>query len=602
MIELATPPATAREELAPDPEFRVEPQDQLRFVPSTIEVFRSDDTTEVHWSPTPTSAVTVPAMSLLEQMVVRARKDVLRHPTSVRYLVNLGTSLLNAGYLDEAAIEFERARSLGSHDISAIAHLARVRLLQARYDEAQELAAQLRASAPTDALGPILLASIALSRMEIQGALAALRDAARLSPHDTLPEYLTGLVMIGERRPSEAIAHLRKAARLDPRSAAIQHALGVALGIKGDWSRATRAFKTALTLAPRQRQSILALSRTLMHCAEIDQAIATLASWVGSTPSDREAQELLAHAYRTGGDSRSARRHLLVALKSPDLKTEVARADRARLMNNIGVCSGDIADHEDAKAWFEKSVQEHATSISTLNLGRCYRELGHTEAAYELLTSWLTQSPTDAGARLLLGTVAAELGRPDEAIDTLEGLIRSGETGPAPYASLGWVLSDERHDYDAALRVLEEGRRRFPKDLAIANNLAYVALMSGRLDLARNVFESVPDSEVRKSAYLTATLGLLRLREGATDAARELYEAAEAIARDQGSKALAKAVRQKMHLEFARGLLESGDRAAALVHTRLGLEVRGRRTFHAELKETHQRLLQLPGFRPGDGA
>lgn len=596
MIEAATPSAT-REQPAPDPEFRVDTQEQISFVPTAIEVFRRDQDTEVHWNRSHSADVAESAMALLAEMVDRAKLEARRHPTSSRSLVNLGTSLLNAGQIEQAGEQFEAAYRLEPRNISALAHLARVRILQERYDEAERYAAEIQKADPVSVLAPILFASVALSRLDASHALEALTEAASRSPRDPMPEYLLGLVLIGQRRTSEAMTHLRKAARLNPRSAAVQHALGVAFGLKGEWSRAIRAFKTALTLAPRQRQTVLALSRVLMHRGVVDEAIAVLSQWIAREPGDREGQELVAHAYRAAGDARTARRHLTIALKSLAGSDEASQVDRARLMNNIGVCTGDLGDHEDASQWFLRSLQDWPTAVSALNLAKSYRELGRHELAHDVLESWLQREPSNGEAKFLLGIVAADLGRPQEAIMSFEKLIQAGEAGPEAYACLGWILSDERRDYERALRVLVEAREKFPNDLAVANNLAYVALMAGNTALADEVLRSVSEHDTRESVYLTATKGLLRLRQGDTETAQALYEAAESLARRQGRKSLAKTVKQKMHLEFARAYLDAGDMPRAMSHARMGLKVDGRRSYHADLRSTYEQIARVPQAR-----
>jgi tetratricopeptide (TPR) repeat protein len=405
-----------------------------------------------------------------------------------------------------------------------------------------------------------------------------------------MPDYLLGIVLIGQGQVREAIRHFRAAARNQPRSAAVQHALGVAYGLQDDWRKAVRAFREALVLAPRRRESVLALAHVLLRREETDEAIGVLTDWLATTPGDREVQELLAHSYRIVGNYRAARRHLQGALQSmsPD---EQHASDRARVLNNIGVCAARLGDHEEAADWYSRSIQAAPTSVAFVNLAKAYRELGNLDLARKVLGTPLAQNPNDPEAQLLRSVISGELGYADEAIETLQRLIMNGNAVAEAYTALGWILSDEKRDYREALRVLLEGEERFPSDSSIANNLAYVQLILGNVAEAKDVLSRVPQTEIERSVYLTATVGLLHLAEGDFQSAAVFYRAAEQLARQQGLRVLAKTVRQKMHLEFARAYMRLSDGHSAYEHAKLGLAIDARRSYHDDLLGLRGRLL-----------
>jgi len=503
----------------------------------------------------------------------------------------LGVALLNIGSICEAAEQLEQACELDPKNVSVLAHLARVRLLECRIEEARDLAAQVRAAEPTNPLGALLLASAAMLADDRAAAAEALQDAAKTAPGNWLPHYLLGVLLIAEGDGKLATRHLRAAAYIDSRSAAIQHALGGALGLQREWRKAVRSFREALTLAPQRRESVLALTRALLRQSNTDEAIAILSDWVARVPGDRESQELLAQCYRGVGNYRAARRHLHNALQALPVSSEFAD-DRARILNNLGVCAATLGEYTEATQWYTRSIQVVGNPIAIRNLAQAYRKLGDGEAALKVLAQALADDPADYDTRLLASIVAGELGYANEAVAMLHKLIRDGDAGADAYAALGWILSDETRDYSAALDILSEGRRRFPGDAVIANNLAYVNLMRGDIDAAESILSSVAAEGVHASVYLTATRGLLHLRRREFDRASTLYRAAEDLARQSGRSDLAKTARQKMHLEFARELLRANDVAAALAHVKKGLAVDGRRSYREDLHEIRRQLLQ----------
>lgn len=591
MIDTTRASSVVRELPVTDPAFRVEPQAQLSLIaPSSLRVFGEDENAEVHWVAPVLTVGTEQARQILDQVVAASKREAYRNSNSARARINYGVALLNAGMIDDAAQQFETAHVLDRHNLSVLAHLARVRLLEQRVDDARDLGNQVRELDPSNILGALLVASAAMIDHDPAGAIDVLKDAARLAPENWTPEYLLGLVYIRQRQAREAIRHLRLAARNQPRSAAVQQALGVAFGLQAEWGKAIRAFREALTLAPRQRESVLALAHVFLRQLASDDAIAVLSDWAAESPPDREIQELLAHAYRASNNNRAAKRHLRIALQAtPDDGAYVA--DRARILNNIGVCAARAGESDEAKNWYLESIRTKPTMVAFHNLARAYRELGDLKGAAGVLEDALSQNPADMEAKLLHGLTVGELGDADQAIESLTELIDDGHCVAEAYAGLGWILSDEKRDYATALSVLTVGNERFPSDSVIANNLAYVNLMLGDIHAARRVLNNVRAEDVSNSVFLTATMGLLRLYEGDFEGAANRYKDAEQLARRRGHVSLAKEVRQKMHLEFARAFLNMQDHRTAQEHIRSGLAIAGRRSYHHDLGELRGHLL-----------
>jgi tetratricopeptide (TPR) repeat protein len=170
----------------------------------------------------------------------------------------------------------------------------------------------------------------------------------------------------------------------------------------------------------------------------------------------------------------------------------------------------------------------------------------------------------------------------DRAISELQPLISKGTSNIGAYANLSWLLADAKHDYSASLSILLDASSRFPNDTVIANNLAYVHLMLDRVPLARVILQRLRP-KIEGNVALTATWGLLHLKEGNQQRAREFYETAAHTASQMGNKKLAATVRQKMHLEFARSALSRNEVANARREVELGLRAEGRADYKSDL-------------------
>jgi tetratricopeptide (TPR) repeat protein len=139
------------------------------------------------------------------------------------------------------------------------------------------------------------------------------------------------------------------------------------------------------------------------------------------------------------------------------------------------------------------------------------------------------------------------------------------------YVHLSFFYS-QLHSFDASVEAAREGLRRFPHSPLLINNLAYVYAMTDQLENARAALRMVP-KDFAPSVELTATKGLLRLREGDERRGVELYEESEKLAAAHGSKALSRRVRQKKHLELARYLIRKKSFERAAMEIKQGLAV-----------------------------
>jgi tetratricopeptide (TPR) repeat protein len=193
---------------------------------------------------------------------------------------------------------------------------------------------------------------------------------------------------------------------------------------------------------------------------------------------------------------------------------------------------------------------------------------------------------------VLLSVLYADQERYFDAIFQVEALRKFGPLSDDNYASLGSYYGEVELP-EKAIGVLMEGYAKFPKSMPIINNLAYFLLMEGHTAQAKEILNARPHN-VDDHVEMVATLGLLHLKEGDYDAARRLYKRAENLAARSSRKPLAKAVRQKMHLELARYHAARAEYSSALREIIAGLKEKyGRGSFVKQLKELEQSLQSL---------
>ena len=593
MIEIVLETPTTEERPSSAPAFMVQPPTLNPFVmPGSVALIKSDDHFDLEWINERHTAPTLSAIKLVDEFVARSRKEAERHSVSPRALTNLGVALVAAGKVEEAIGAFEGTLRLDGRHYPALAHLARLRLLQDELPKAEQVATRLRELFPGDAVAPMLLGCIALRRGHADHAVREIAAAAKLDKGSALPHYLLGMVLLGMRRNRDAIAHLRKATRLDNRSPTLQRGLGVAYASCGNLTRAIRSLRTSLALDPEAAETVHALGRVLMQHGDTESAIYLLTSFVDRNPRDHVGQELLAQVYKALNDHRAVRRHLQRALESLEGDDSVeSRIERARVMNNIGVAYASFGALDEAERSYRKALDTAPHPISFRNLFGIYSERQESQAARRVLNQWLEMFPDDDEGALVLAVQLTETDDVSRGLSELRRLTKSLGVSARAYAALGYILSDSLRKMDVAIEILEEGYEQCPQNTAIANNLAYVYLINDMAPEARRVLEQINREDVESSVYLIATWGLLLLWEGKLADAKRHYVQAAGLAKQKGQNHLAQTAKQKMHLELARHYLRADDPQRASAEIREGLAIRGKKKYQEDLRELREGLL-----------
>jgi tetratricopeptide (TPR) repeat protein len=359
--------------------------------------------------------------------------------------------------------------------------------------------------------------------------------------------------------------------------------MGVAYALQGDHSRAEKAFKTALALAPDSATTVISLAGTLLTFDKSDQAIEMLQDFVERHPADIQARDQLAAAYMQSKRHSMARSQIvrILELGGDTLSSdEVGRAHSNIAVTFVHEKSFDRAVVE-LKLAIEKAPRN--SHIPYDNLARVYGLTSRKPLAIKVLEHAVELFPSSRETRSLLSIFYAEQDNYPEAILQIEALRTFGPLSADNYASLGSYYGEAGFG-EKAIQLLMEGYAQYPKSFSIINNLSYFLLMEGQTAQAKHVLDSRPRN-VDDHVELIATIGLLHLREGDYEAGRRLYKRAENMAAKTSRRDLARQVRQKMHLELARYHFEQGDYAATQREIRAGLqEKKGRRVFIRQLE------------------
>lgn len=556
-------------------------------------------TTPVRVTPTHSGVEWLPAVSeraefdlgltFVRNAVARSREDARRYPDSARAHANLAQAYWQASDMDAAAAHCDIALSRDPAHYVAKLLLARVREVQGRTSEATALYEEIHRARPSDTLALIGLANAAVRRDDHQGALRYLTQVTEIDASDAVARFYLGMVLLRLRRPHEAIAHLKHATLTDVRSPVLHQALGLAYWSQGTKRRAEQHFRTAVHLLPSYAPAVRSLAHLLILDGKPDKAILVLETYLAAYTENDAIRELLGWALFDKHDYRHALNQLKIAASLLE-RTGSSPRDRSRVANNIGVCFSRLNDTVNAATWYERALSlERDQPEAIRNLARLYLDTDRAEQAMLLIQGRRQLTPDDLETRFLLAVAASSLGRTDEAIAELEQIVRAEAAPAAAFSFLGTLLADDADAAADAVSILKEGRRRYPLDSMLANNLAYALLLAGQTAEGRAVLSAYPEDSVT-DVYLRATWGLLHLREGDIQSGVEGYKEAQRLAESLGRRDLSRQARQKMHLELARYHLDAGSPDAAAQEVAFGLGIHGRSAYERWLRRI-QRLL-----------
>jgi tetratricopeptide (TPR) repeat protein len=531
---------------------------------------KDDRSVEIDWAELDSSSTAASSGKVLSEMEESVRRNTMRFPGSARAHANLGVALLKMGQTKEAFEELTTALEIDPENYLASLTLARLHLAEGRIKDAEDVYRKLLRIHPQDVAAEVGLSSVLIRTNRHDEAYVHLSNAVRIDKHGSFARFLLGFVCLQRADLRRALNEFRAASNLDPRNPNIYHAIGVAYTLQGLHHRAEMAFKTVLALAPDSSATVINLASTLLGFKKADQAIDLLQGYLDTHPDDLGVRDQLGFAYLQAQRYSAARSQLIQILEMGQEKLSPTEIGRHR--TNIAVTYMHERAFKKAEGELKIAIEvsPKASHIPYDNLARVYSFTDRMPAAINVLLAAVHNFPNSREIRSLLSIFYADQEYFWEAIRELEYLKAKGMLADENYSSLGGDYL-EVDEVQKALEVLMEGYSKFPKSMAIINNLAYCLLVDGKTGQAKEVLASRPPKE-EVGVEMTATLGLLHLREGDYEGARRLYKRAGDMATKSSRKELARRVRQKMHLELARYHVERGEYEAGQREIRAGLQ------------------------------
>lgn len=412
-----------------------------------------------------------------------------------------------------------------SFDVSAAVAAAWALILAGQSRLAEGRLSQLPANLP-----------IALIRATIAADAGKYEDAIRfLSIHESPEvEFLRGYALLRLDRPQEAIHELRKAISAGAMSADGCATMASAFWRLGSRRKAINFARQAARLAPGRKDISLALIDYLTNSYRLEAAESEIQSVLRSGVEDEpELVIRLARIKALSGDTARCialmRRAEGMAKASEDMKLVSFVAGQLALLEY----GTHRIDRAEGLRRIRKLMREHPEDLSLAIAfsALCVRatmlkELRNVYDRHKVRAS-------ESQLRPLALRIAYLEGRFEDLAQIAEEWSRD-EPLNSSAADLAMLWSSYVSlDWDAAARRGASLLQRFPYDGSLANNVAYVSVLAGRLGVAERALRDIVSKSKIKSYVILATQGLVKIAKGQIqDGLRDYRQAAELAERD----------------------------------------------------------------------
>jgi tetratricopeptide (TPR) repeat protein len=406
------------------------------------------------------------AKGKVAEAIIEYRNALDQEPTAGNVRIKLAEAYLRHDELARGADEYIRAADVVP-DAAVQIKAGTLLLLGRRFDDARVRAEKVLTTDPKNVVAQILLANALAGLKDLDGAVAQLEEAIKLSPGRSQTYTNLGQLELSRGRREAAEAAFRRAAELAPQSANARLALGSFLWATGHPSEAEREFDAALTAEP---------DNVLAHRTEA-------AFYLSSRKLDAAETHL---------------KRLVELTKAP--AASLALADLY------------IAQHRDAAA--RGILDPLAANVAVagpanVRLASLDRAAGHSSEAYQRLETTLKTSPNDAQALVLKASFLLADRRLDDALAVANAAVTAHPDAVAGYYMRGQVYAAKRQ-VDASIAAYQQVIKLNPLASDAKLALARLQLASGHADatigLAQEAVKTEPQNAV---AQLVLVQGLI---------------------------------------------------------------------------------------------
>jgi len=439
-------------------------------------------------------------------------------------------------------------------------------LLRRDYDSALGIYRELHSRRPDDRQLLLNMAAILIERGQLGEAEAQLKQLLAAAPDDPHTLGTFGILHLIQGRLRQAISSFRKSLNSNVRLISSHNNLGVAYVLSGNYRRAEREFKAMLALNANNHSAVKNLAELYLMTRRCDVAVPLLANFLRRNEADVEGRTLLALCLLTLEEYKDSLQQLNIAAKYANA-FGLNSATLAKFNNNFGVIHHRLKDFGKAEEYYKQALNTEDPSRSTFcNMMSLYFEQKRLDDLRQTIERYSEAFPDDGWGKLFLSRYYVETGDYERALATAHEAASQLPRATAPFAVIGWMLTEVYGDYEGAIAAAQEGLARNAKDTRMLNNLAYAYLMAGDVSVASKILDRLDPKN--DDVFLRATRGLLFIWQGDSRMGSQLYNEAKRMAPSLEIRTL---VEQKKQLELGKNQLRQNHLSEAASYLRRAL-------------------------------
>ena len=488
---------------------------------------------------------------------------------------------LKLGRVEEAIKTLEFALKTDKHFFPAVANLAKCYSVTGNLDKALTIYGKLEQSKKDDIR---ILSNIALLHFRKKNLNKSLEYYMKsLKFDDKNPSILNniGLVFLAKGNVSAAISSIRKATKRKNNDHALFNNLGVCYVAINNSKKALYYFKIAHNLNKSARSVLINLSNIYHQIAEHEEVVSILDEYLKAFPDDIELSNALGWSYFELGLYQKCLKELKRVLRHTD---ENKLEKISSIYYNLGLVYEKLGEIKTAEDYFKKCMKTYVQTNTDIyyNIIGFYLRNEHLEKAKALINYSLAEDSNNPNALSYLGEYYFINNNFEKARKCYYKAIGLDEKILFAYLHLSTIELDVYDNFQEAFDLLKKGLDVYPDNRTLINNYAYCLLLQDKLIEARQILDKIKYDD---NVFLTATYGLLLIKEGKLQEGRQAYNNAMAIAFREKKHDVAARVCQKKHLEVAIHYLKEGNKKEVIRNLKKGLKYKSKRIYF-EIKLT----------------
>jgi len=492
-----------------------------------------------------------------------------------------GDFLMRIGLIDRALGEYQQGQKVDTKNKAAyLKREAEVFALGGKNSEAAQVVAQLLKDNPKDSEAVALHASVLIQSKDpkqIQKAIDEMQPMVASTPTDQkgvlqMLHYNLGRAYMAKGDSAsleQARLHFQETIKINENHGPAKLAMAELLLARGEGAKAVQAADEVIKLQPNNLKAHLVRTMGLINIGETQHAREELMAILSANPSQNDARFQLAlldlgekhykeaeagfDALFRANDPRGVVG--LVRCKSLQddanaaiqiAKDQVLRTpdnyEYRRLLVETEFTSGRF---EDAMADFQPLMKKDPSAVNYVRLGEMQRSAKQYDAAIASFKKAQQLMPTEPTPVLEMALVYDFSGRPEEARQGYEQVLKLQPDNAAALNNLAYSMADQGVDLDKALSYAERARSKMPNDLDVSDTIALIYLRKNQILESTRVLSDLVSKAPKRATYHLHYASAL-YQKGDKSGARKELDAATRSGPNDKEKLQIQELRQKL--------------------------------------------------------